>query len=351
MIMYGILLIEWRQLLAVRRVDALSRSTFFLSKNIIKSIHTDNTIMNKRFIKSQHIHQHPAYSATIRNAHFTRFYLSADSQNNAHNGTTSTSKDIDESLKQKQQQIQDTIKKIQEKQLPPLPNFCSNCGSSNMILSQPSEHDEKVRAICQDCKTVVYTNPKIVVSCVIVTSCKKYIILAKRNIMPQKSKWGIPQGYMELYESTRDAIIREVYEEIGLSIITDNKDQLQLRAIYTIPGSIQIVYEISCFTQSILQQHVKEINNMITNYHSSPSSSMEDGSTSLSTTTNNIKSIVEETEEIQLFAIDMVPYDDICFPTVQWAINHCLSSESSSIQYRSKLYDPDQQQWITIDND
>jgi NADH pyrophosphatase NudC (nudix superfamily) len=352
--MHGIGWIDCK--LSTGGVHAWSRGLTFVSSkhNIRKLYHTDRLrskgVMTRMMflMKNQQL-QYIHYDYTARNAMYyvcLNAYSNINS-NDIQNKTFTTGKcdeTSNESIETKLQKSPD-MKVILQKKDPPKPNFCSHCGSSNIILDQPL-NDPKIRAVCQDCQTITYTNPKIVVSCVILSSCMEYCLLAKRNIMPQKGKWGIPQGYMELYESTRDATIREVYEEIGLNI--NDKSHLQLRAIYNIPGSVQLVYEIRCFTRSILQEHAKEINDMISKYHSS---SQGEELNSISAFRNKDKMIVEETAEVQLFSIDTIPYDDICFPTVQWAIDHCRTSSPSTIQHRSKIYDPNENRWLVIDDD
>jgi ADP-ribose pyrophosphatase YjhB (NUDIX family) len=82
--------------------------------------------------------------------------------------------------------------------------------------------DDPLRATCQDCGAVVYENPKLVVSCVIMVAGTQdgpsKLLLAERAIEPRAGYWGIPQGYMELEETTRQAICREVREESGVLI-------------------------------------------------------------------------------------------------------------------------------------
>lgn len=44
------------------------------------------------------------------------------------------------------------------------------------------------------------------------------ILLVRRVNEPGKGKWSIPGGTVELGESLKDAVIREVYEETGLVV-------------------------------------------------------------------------------------------------------------------------------------
>lgn len=44
------------------------------------------------------------------------------------------------------------------------------------------------------------------------------VLLVKRRYEPSKEKWSIPGGLVELGERVKDAVKREVYEEVGLEI-------------------------------------------------------------------------------------------------------------------------------------
>ncbi|MEM3066370.1 MAG: NUDIX hydrolase [Nitrososphaerota archaeon] len=44
------------------------------------------------------------------------------------------------------------------------------------------------------------------------------ILLVKRTNEPGKGRWSIPGGTVEIGESLRDAVVREVYEETGLVV-------------------------------------------------------------------------------------------------------------------------------------
>ena len=58
-----------------------------------------------------------------------------------------------------------------------------------------------------------------------------------------------------------------------------------------------------------------------------------------------------ESSEIVLFANDALPSpDEICFPTVSWALDHCLAG-APFVQQRTKWYFADTDEWRTIDEE
>lgn len=203
---------------------------------------------------------------------------------------------------------------------PPLPNFCSNCGSSSMQVRVPPD-DERPRACCAHCNYVVYVNPKVVVATVVFSpndakNSQIECLLARRAIEPRKGFWGIPQGYMELGETTRQAAVREVYEETGAII---HADQLRFRALYNVPGSVQLVYEAACPRNEL-----------------------------------NIATSTLESTDIGFFTLDSLP--DLCFPTVQWALDHCTrqnaeGSTAGVIQQKTKFYDATQDIWSEYEDE
>ena len=176
--------------------------------------------------------------------------------------------------------------------------------------------DERPRACCADCGHVVYVNPKVVVATVVLSPPKgdgvMECLLAKRAIEPRKGYWGIPQGFMELGETTRQAAVREVYEETGAVLDTE---ELKFRAVYNVPGSVQLVYEAMVPREGLA-----------------------------------IAASTAESTQVVFFALDTLP--ELCFPTVQWALDHCLSqnalaisSGGRTIQQKTKFYDAIKDVW------
>jgi len=59
--------------------------------------------------------------------------------------------------------------------------------------------------------------PKVAVGAIVIEDGK--ILLAKRRFKPSSNKWAIPGGHVEMGESLKEAVTRELYEETGLKAI------------------------------------------------------------------------------------------------------------------------------------
>ena len=87
--------------------------------------------------------------------------------------------------------------------------YCSSCGGH---VSYKVPHDDnRERAICDDCGRVHYRNPLVVVGCIPERDGK--ILLCKRAIEPRYGKWTLPAGFMELGETVAGGAARETLEE------------------------------------------------------------------------------------------------------------------------------------------
>lgn len=65
-----------------------------------------------------------------------------------------------------------------------------------------------------------------------IITCKDRLLLEKRR---DSDIWGLPGGGCKKTETGRDAVAREIYEELGLRI---PKDRFQKLAVYDDPGRI-----------------------------------------------------------------------------------------------------------------
>jgi ADP-ribose pyrophosphatase YjhB (NUDIX family) len=141
------------------------------------------------------------------------------------------------------------------------------------------EGDDRPRLVCADCGFVNYENPVVVVGSVALW--EERILLCRRAIPPRRGYWTLPAGYLELHESAEEGACREAWEEAQARIAID-----QLLAVYAIPRISQI--------QLIYRAHLSR-----PDVAAGP-----------------------ETEETGLFAWSEIPWDEIAFPSVHWALHH-----------------------------
>ncbi len=141
------------------------------------------------------------------------------------------------------------------------------------------EGDDRQRLVCKDCGFVAYENPKIVVG--VVAAWRDEVLLCRRAIDPRKGFWTLPAGYLELHETAAEGARREAWEEARAELEID-----QLLAVYAIPriSQIQLIYRAALVTPEV--------------------------------------SAGPETEELDLFSWARIPWDDLAFPSVRWALDH-----------------------------
>lgn len=153
------------------------------------------------------------------------------------------------------------------------------------VLATPAG-DTRERMTCPDCGFIAYENPKIVVGAVCVWDGR--ILLCRRAIEPRAGYWTLPAGYLELNEATSAGAAREAWEEAQAQIEIDG-----LLAIYDIPriSQVQLIYRARLATPAVAP-----------------------GSESL---------------EVRLFTWEEVPWDELAFPSVRWALDHYRDSLTS----------------------
>jgi len=139
--------------------------------------------------------------------------------------------------------------------------------------------DDRERSVCAACGFVDYMNPKTVVGSVAVWNEK--ILLCRRAIEPRKGYWTLPAGFLELGETAEDGAIREAWEEARARLSLE-----RLLAVYSVPriSQVQLMYRARLESEDV--------------------------------------SAGPESEEVMLAAWDDIPWPDIAFPTVGWALRH-----------------------------
>lgn len=155
----------------------------------------------------------------------------------------------------------------------------STAATSGAFVRQVPEGDDRERLVCSDCGFVNYENPKIVVGSV--TLWGSGILLVRRAIPPRLGFWTLPAGYLEQHESAGEGARREAWEEARARIEID-----QLLAVYSIPriSQVQLIYRARLLSPDV-----------------SPG---------------------EESLEVGLFEWDEIPWEELAFPSVRWALDH-----------------------------
>lgn len=98
----------------------------------------------------------------------------------------------------------------------PLPKFdgdfvyCPYCGTS---LEDRLDDEGQSRKACPDCHWVHYRNPTVGIAAIILNS--EGVLLGRRR----SGGWCIPCGHVEWTESIRQAVVREMREELGVDIV------------------------------------------------------------------------------------------------------------------------------------
>jgi len=149
------------------------------------------------------------------------------------------------------------------------------------------EGDNRLRPVCDTCGFINYINPKIVVGSVV--SFEDKILLCRRAIDPRKGYWTMPAGYMEEKESTEQGAMREAKEEACADIKID-----ALLALYNIPriSQVQVIYRAQLIEPKF--------------------------------------GAGEESLEVKLFHWNDIPWDELAFPSVHWALHHFDSVRDQS---------------------
>ncbi len=141
------------------------------------------------------------------------------------------------------------------------------------------EGDTHERLVCTNCGFIHYENPKVVVGAVAVLD--DGILLCRRAIEPRRGYWTIPAGFLEQHETPEAGAMREAWEEARARL-----EIVSLLAVYSLAriSQIQLIYQARLASPEF--------------------------------------SAGEESLEVRLFEWDRIPWDDLAFPTVRWALRH-----------------------------
>ena len=150
------------------------------------------------------------------------------------------------------------------------------------------EGDNAERYVCGRCGHVHYSNPKIIVGSVV--TFDRNILLCRRAIEPRKNFWTLPAGFLEEHETPEDGARREAHEEASCDIVID-----ALLAVYAVPhiSQVHLMYRAHLQTDDFAPG--------------------------------------PESLETRLVAWDDIPWNELAFPSVHWALNHYREAEGKAV--------------------
>ncbi|MBN8875093.1 MAG: NUDIX hydrolase [Rhodospirillales bacterium] len=142
------------------------------------------------------------------------------------------------------------------------------------------EGDNRERMMCAECGYIAYENPKVVVGSVVVADGA--VLMCRRAIEPRRGFWTLPAGYLELGETLEEGAAREAMEEAQADIVLDG-----ILGVFSIAriGQVQVIYRARFGGDGTPR------------YAAGP-----------------------ESAEVALFSWDQIPWDEIAFPSVHWAL-------------------------------
>jgi len=91
--------------------------------------------------------------------------------------------------------------------------YCPVCGSEHFV-----ENNFKSKK-CERCGFVYYFNSSAATA-IFITNQAGELLVARRANEPAKGTFDLPGGFVDMYETAEEAIVREVEEETGLRIST-----------------------------------------------------------------------------------------------------------------------------------
>lgn len=90
--------------------------------------------------------------------------------------------------------------------------YCPECGSAHF-----EEHNEKSKT-CADCGFIYYFNPSAA-TVAFILSAKQELLVCRRAKEPAKGTLDLPGGFLDMYETGEEGVVREVNEETGLKVV------------------------------------------------------------------------------------------------------------------------------------
>jgi len=147
------------------------------------------------------------------------------------------------------------------------------------FIRRVPDGDNRERLVCSYCGHVAYENPKVVVGSVVVAAGA--VLMCRRAIDPRRGFWTLPAGYLELGETIEEGARREAWEEARARIALDG-----ILGVFSISriGQVQVIFRAS--------------------FEGTPAYAAG-----------------EESLDVRLFPPEEIPWSEIAFPSVHWALD------------------------------
>lgn len=88
--------------------------------------------------------------------------------------------------------------------------YCHLCGSS-------CEDGKQQPSVCSGCGNKYFNNPSPTVDLALFNEAGE-ILISERGVEPNKGKFDLPGGFLELGESAEEGLYREAFEELELEV-------------------------------------------------------------------------------------------------------------------------------------
>jgi len=164
---------------------------------------------------------------------------------------------------------------------------CTDCGEGVELRTPEGEHAP--RHVCTVCGKVHYVNPLIVVGCV--PEVGDRILLCRRAIEPRSGYWTIPAGFMEIGETLAQGAARETMEEAGARV--------EIQDLFAVVDVVHARQVHMMFRAALLEG----------GFAAGP-----------------------ESLEVQLFEAGEIPWDEIAFQSVRFALEKFLEDRAVGLR-------------------
>ena len=165
-------------------------------------------------------------------------------------------------------------------------NYCSSCGAR--VEVKVPEGDSLPRAVCTECRTIHYQNPRIVTGTLPIW--RDQVLLCKRAIAPREGYWTLPAGYLENSETIAAGAARETMEEANALV-----SNLHLYTVFSLPH----ISQVYTFFRADLEGP---------NYSSGP-----------------------ESLAVELFSEQDIPWDELAFPVINITLQHYFADRKTDL--------------------